>query len=248
MNNSRTKFAAPRLLAVICGLGTLSMQHADAAVTLSFDSTSDGFGSVSWNLANGSPSWSPNYGGSLRLQTNLSGWTNPVAILNMTSTPALQTEYQNALAYGGSVTFDFIVSQADIAGYSATTPPGWFELFAVANTDGSVGGGYDQNVLGGAPGFYGGVPAGPTTKSITLGIVNSAPVVNNNVLNYVPGSGWNELMFGLNSEIGTFTGATVYIDNLTITANPAPEPSSTVFLGAVALAGLSRRRRSRSAK
>ena len=233
----------------LCLASTL-ITASPAAVTLTFSTTAEGFAPIPGNAGNGSSAWSANYGGSLAITILNSGWTNPVSMLNLTSTPALQTEYNNALLYGGSLTFDYIVSQADIIGYSAVTPPGWFELVVTANSDGSKGGGYDQNILGGALGYGGPIPTGPTTKPIALGVAAGAPA-NNTTLTFGIGSGWNELMIGLNSQqwandptntIRTFTSATVYIDNLRLSANPAPEPA-TGALALFATGALMRRRR-----
>jgi hypothetical protein len=217
-----------------------SVQQADAAVSLTFNTSTEGFSAVSWNAANGSPSWSSRYGGSLAIQTTIGGWSNPVAVLSLTSTPALQAEYAAALINGGTITFDYIVAGADVLG----SAPGWFELVAIANTDSaSPLGGYDQNVLGGAAGYYGAIPAGPTTKSITLGIAPGPPASDNGILNFGTASGWNEIMFGFNNESGKVTGATIFLDNLTVTANTVPEPSNVVLLGMAALGAVRTRRR-----
>jgi len=238
-----------KLILQSCLASTL-LSSASAAVTLNFTTTAEGFAPVGWNAASGSPAWSANFGGSLAITATKSGWTNPVAVLGLTSSPALQTEYNNALLYGGNLTFDYIVRQQDILGYSAVTPPGWFELVAIGNTDTASGGGYDQNILGPATGFGGGIPTGPTTKPVSLSVAAGAPA-NNTTLTFGIGSGWNELMFGLNSQewvndvangTKTFTAATVYIDNLTLTANPAPEPTAA-GLGLLALGSLMLRRR-----
>lgn len=229
------KFPALSLLAA------LLVTSAPAAVTLTFDSTTDGFAAVGWNIAKGSPSWSANFGGSLAIHTNVAGWSDPVSVLSLTSTPALQAEFLSALANGGTLSFDYMLSQSDITGYSVATPPGWFELVAIGNSDSAAGGGYDQNVVNGAAGYYGGVPTGPTLKKITLNVAAGAPANDNGALTFGVGSGWNELMIGFNSQGGSFTGATIYIDNLTLSANPAPEPTAPL-LTLLTLAGMLTRR------
>jgi hypothetical protein len=218
-------------------LASVLMAASPAAVTFTFDTDNQGIGPVSWNSANGGAAWSANHGGSLAITFTKSGWSNPLATLGMTSTPALSTEFNNARQYGGTLTFDFIVSQADLIGYSSATPPGWFELVVVGNGAESATGandGWDQNVIGGATGYYGGIPAGPTTKSVSLTLAGGPPAGNNTV-SFQPSSPWGELIFGINSQewanepvntIRTFTGATIYIDNLSISANPVPEPGA----------------------
>lgn len=235
-------------------IAAVTLGSAQAAVNFTFDTTAQGFGSVSWNTGNGGAAWSPNHGGSLALNFTKSGWSNPLGVLGMTSTPELTTEFNNARLYGGTLTFDYIVSQADLLGYNSATPPGWFELVVVGNSAESAPGannGWDQNVLGGAAGYYGGVPAGPTTKSISLTLAGGLPVSDNGQISFQPASPWGELMLGINSQewsdspantVRPFTSATVYIDNLRISANPAPEPAATV-LGLLSLGSIALRRR-----
>jgi MYXO-CTERM domain-containing protein len=223
------------------GFAALLAGSAHAAVTLTFDTTAQGFTNVSWN-ANGGAAWSAQHGGSLELTSVVSGWSNPVGVLSPLGIPALQTEFQNALLYGGTLSFDYIVSQADIAGYNAATPPGWFELVAFGNSDGAAGGGWDQNVLGGAAGYYGGIPTGPSTVRVTLGIAAGPPAADNNALSFGATSPWAEIMFGFNNQSSGLTGAKVYLDNMTLTANPIPEPTAA-GLGLLALGSLTLRRR-----
>ena len=194
---------------------TFSATTNTGGVSLPFDSTTDGFQSVGWNLANGGVSWSPLHGGSLLMTFNSSGWSNPLGILNMNASPALFAEYQNILINGGTMTFDFIIRQEDVSGYDTNNPPGWFELFVIGNSSA----GWDQNVVGGDAGFYGGIPAGYTTKSITLSMAAGPPVSNDNIVSFGVGSSWNELLIGINSPSGAFTGALVYLDNVTFAAN-----------------------------
>lgn len=230
---------------------------AQAAVNFTFDADTQGFTSVGWN-GNGGTSWSPNHGGSLALTFNSSGWSNPLSMLGMTSNATLTTEFNNARLYGGTLTFDYIISQADLVGYNSATPPGWFELVVVGNSsETSLGAndGWDQNVLG-STGLYGGVPAGPTTFSLSLPLAGGPPVGNNNIISFQPASPFGELMFGLNSQeflpwagapeldpkIRPFTSARVYLDNIVISANPVPEPTAA-GLGLLALGSLALRRR-----
>lgn len=222
---------------------TLTCVPAWGSVTLSFDSDTSGFTNVSWNTSNGSVAWSPLHGGSLAITITTSGWTNPVAMLNMTGNPALQSVFSEALANGGTMSFDFIIRQEDVAGYNPAIPPDWFELVVVGNTDTSVGGGWDQNVVGGAAGYYGGIPLGFTTKSITLGLAAGPPAENNGIVTFGNGSSWNELMIGINSQSGSYTGATFYIDNVTFSA--IPEPSSLSLVGILWVGALAFRRKDR---
>lgn len=94
----------------------------------------------------------------------------------MTSTPEFADLFAQILQNGGTLTFDYIVRQEDVVGYSPANPPSWFELVAVGNSDAGTGGGWDQNILGGDAGYYGGIPAGWTTKQITLGLAAGSPI------------------------------------------------------------------------
>ncbi len=230
-------------------LGLNQCAVSEAAVVLTFDTDTQGVGLVDWNAANGSIAWSANHGGSLAITTNGPGWSNPIATLSLTSTPQLTSEFQAALANGGKLSFDYIVTDTDFSGLNNPTF-GWFELVAVANSDEATGGGWDQNVIGGDAGYFGGIPSGTTVKSVVLDIAASAPA-GDMTLNFGTGSGWNEVLLGFNSGDGAatpppFTSATVYIDNLTVTANPVavPEPTSLALLALVG-AGVAVRAKSR---
>jgi hypothetical protein len=208
-----------------------------ADVTLTFETDTQGFSTVGWNAANGGVAWSPNHGGSLAVTINTAGWTNPVGFISMTE-PLLAPVFNQALTNGGMLTFDFIIRQEDFIGYNT---PQWFELVLVANTDAGVGGGWDQNVIGGSAGFYGGIPSGYTTVQVSIGIQAGPPDGNNGFLDFGVGSGWNELMIGVNSQAGSFTGATFYLDNMHFSA--VPEPGSAFVLGAMVMGLFLRRSR-----
>jgi hypothetical protein len=222
---------------VLCSLFSLSAAHA--AVQLTFDTDAQGVTGVGWNSGSGGTAWSPNFGGSLAVTATVGGWSNPLLQLDLLS-PTFQPELMAALANGGTLSFDFTVQQSDFAGYDPGSPPGWFELVAVGNSDGAAGGGWDQNVIGGANGFYGGIPVGPTTRTVTMNVVAGGPADDLN-LSFGAASTWKELLIGFNSESGKYTGAIVYIDNIRLAANPIPEPS-VWLLGALSLGGLFVRR------
>lgn len=205
-------------------------------VVLTFDSDTQGF---SDSFGNGSVEWSSFNGGSLQLNFTSSGWTNPVGEMSMTN-EFLGALYPQILAKGGTLTFDYFVAQEDIVGYDPDNPPGWFELVLTGNSDAGVGGGWDQNVIGGAAGYYGGIPSGYTLKQVTVGLGAGPPVNNNDIITWGVGSGWNQLLIGLNSETGSFASGRVFIDNMRFTAIPEPG-SALVFT--LALLGVTARRR-----
>ncbi len=231
-------------IAAVFGLSLL-LEPTNAAVLLTFDTDSQGFTAVGWNAGNGNAAWSANHGGSLAINSSMgAGWTNPLAQLSMTGTPEMAAEFQLALTNGGTLEFDYIVDSASFANLNNANL-GWFELVATANSDGNAGGGWDQNVLT-SSGFYGGVPTGVTTRRISVNIAAGPPVANNNTLTFGVGSGWNELLLGINSGDSAntpYTSTTVYIDNVTLTA--VPEPASAAALACAAIAGGLRWRRSR---
>ncbi len=216
-------------------------------ITLTFDSDTQGWAS---SFGNGSVAWSAEHGGSLQFTADGSGWTNPLGVFSMTSTPEFSDLFGQIMQKGGTLTFDYIIRQEDIVGYTPASPPGWFELVAVGNSDENLGGGWDQNVIGGDPGYYGGIPEGWTTKQVTLGLTAGAPSSNDGIISWGMGSGWNELLIGLNSQtnIGddanngpTFTSATFYIDNMQFSA--IPEPGSLLVVGIFGTLAMLRRKR-----
>lgn len=211
---------------------------ASAGVTLDFATDAQGVTSVDWNTANGGTAWSPNHGGSLAVTVGTPDWTNPLVQINMTM-PALGTEFLEALDKGGTVSFDYIVDQADFTGYDAGAPPSYFQMVVVGNSDEAAGGGWDQNVLTGSSAYSGGIPAGPTTVRVTMGLTAGAPADDTNA-SYGVGSGYNEFLIGFNSEPGSFTSAVVYLDNFEVAAVPE---ASTALLGAIGAIGFATRRR-----
>lgn len=225
-----------------CCLGTFLLllatlttpAHSD--VVLTFDSDTQGF---SDSFGNGSVAWSSFNDGSLQLNFTSSGWTNPVAVMSMTN-EFVGGLFPSILSNGGTVTFDYFVAREDISGYDPSNPPGWFELVLTGNSNSDFGGGWDQNVIGGSAGYYGGIPEGYTLKQVTVGL-GAGPPADNNIVSWGVGSGWNELLIGLNSPSNSFTSGTVYIDNMRFSA--IPEPGSAMLLTFSTLGFFARRRR-----
>lgn len=214
--------------------------YSSADVVLTFDNDTQGFGNVGWNSDNGSVEWSSFNGGSLRINfTTDGGWTNPLGVMSMTNVH-LGALFPQILANGGTLTFDYFVAREDLAGYDPDNPPGWFELVLVGNSDADVGGGWDQNVIGGDAGFYGGIPEGYTQRQVAVGLGAGPPSTNDDMITWGVGSGWNDLLIGLNFQGGSLTSGHVYIDNMRFTA--IPEPGS-VAVGAFLVVGLFMRRK-----
>jgi hypothetical protein len=142
---------------------------------------------------------------------------------------------------GGTLTFDYFVAREDISGYDPDNPPGWFEQVLTGNSNSDVGGGWDQNVIGGSAGYYGGIPEGYILKQVSVGLGTGSPAENNGVVTWGVGSGWNELLIGLNSPSNSFTSGRVYIDNVRFSA--IPEPGSAILLTLTMLGLVASRRR-----
>lgn len=220
---------------------------APAAVTLSFNTTTDGFtvagggvNAVAWDAANG---------GRLAVTTG-PGFNMQVAKLDLNN-PAVAAEFQNAKLYGGTITYSVSVEAGSVVGGT----PGWFEGSFLANSGNFIGAGdpgntnvYDQNFnIAGGNFSIGTWPiTTPVTANLSYNIALSPTGVSANDANaqFVTGpTNYNELYLGLNSGDGTaFTTATYYVDNFTITANPAPEPGAP-SLGLLAAGALLARRR-----
>ena len=229
---------------------------APAAVTLTFNSTTDGFSVVSGGV--NAVAWNSGGGGRLAVTTG-PGFNMQVAKLDLNS-PAFATELANAKQYGGTITYT-VTMQADAvtgAGVAPNPTPGWFEGSFLANSGNYISAGnalntnaYDQNYNTGGGNFnWGSYPIASTVTanlSYTIGLSPNGGTANNAIATFISGStNYNEIYLGANSGPSAvaspaapagFTSATYYVDNFTLTANPVPEPTAS-GLGLLAVGSL----------
>ena len=244
----------------IC-LASFCISAAPAAVTLSFNTTTDGF-TVVGGGAN-AVVWNSGGGGRLAITTG-PGFNMQVARLDLNS-PVFAAEFANTKLYGGTITYS-VTMQTDAvagAGVAPNPTPGWFEGSLLANSGNFIAGGnpantnvYDQNFNTAGGNFnWGSYPIASTVTAnltYTIGVSPNGGAANNAIATFVSGtSNYNEIFLGANSGPSAvaspaapagFTSATYYVDNFTLTANPVPEPTASVF-GLLAASSLLVRRR-----
>lgn len=209
------------------------MATATAAVTLTFDADLEGF--EAQENATALQQSSAN-GGSMKLSAN-GGWAGNSSTYNLRSNADVWAETQQAAANGGILGFDVVVVGSE---QTLTANPGWFEIVVIANStaaDSGGTGGWDQNImpLGITTDQW---PLNPDTQSfsVTIPIRTSASLENDGEVWWdTVGDGWSELRFGLNNDGAGVSQAVVYFDNISISANAVPEPTSGAF---VVLGGL----------
>ncbi len=236
---------------------------APAAVTLSFDSSTDGFTVVAGGV--NAVVWDAGGGNGRLAITTGPGFNMQVAKLDLNS-PAFATELANAKLYGGTITYSVTMQTNAVvgAGVSPNPTPGWFEGSLLANSGNFISGGnplntnvYDQNFNTAGGNFnWGSYPIAATVTanlSYTIGVSPNGGAVNNPIATFTSGTtNYNEVYLGANSGPSAvttpvplpagFTSATYYIDNFTLTANPVPEPAAA-GLTVLALGALALRRR-----
>ncbi len=192
---------------------------ATADVTINFDTDLEGIVVAG---SGATVEWSPEFGGSLAY-TAPQGFKSDGAKINLLGTPALQQEYQNALAGGGSVTITANVKQSGISG---TSQPTYFEGLVVANTQST----YDQewsaaNGVFSVTGFPLAQDYSTTFTLPIVGVASGAKSDRNSTLEFNTASTYAEIILGLNSgPAGTYTGGTVYISKIVLSGTPPPPP------------------------
>lgn len=217
-----------RSCAIAGGL-LISALAATAEVKLTFDSTTQGV--VLGNAAQGiSVGWSATGGGSVAI-SGVAGFKENMAKININDTgtnPTLKAEFDAALVSGvGYLRYTVRVEQAGVVGSNPTK----FNGTCTANTAST----YDKQY-----GSAGGIFNAPTfplsqtyTTTITIpikGVAAGGQTDNNAFLEFNTASGYNEILFGLDSAGAGFTSATFYIDDLIISASaPAPAPPAAAF-------------------
>ncbi len=187
-----------------------SLAGASAAVTLTFDSTTDGFTARPEALAVVQSSVN---GGSLQISA-VGGYKADVAQLNLRTSGAFWTEMQQASQYGGVLTFQVTVLQSEQV---LAANPNWFEVIVTSNStnSGSGGtGGYNAEVF--TLGLGGGqwpLAGGTHTTNVSVPISSSPSALagGDKVLYFDTVSpGWTELRVGLNNDpAGVTQGRTI---------------------------------------
>lgn len=207
----------------------LLASNAKADVVLTFDSDLEG---LSKQGDGNDVSWSSENGGSVLFNAN-GGWAGNMAQLNIQDNAAMWAELQSAVVNGGTLSFDIIVNEADVDYSSAPT---WFETVSIFNSNG----GWDQeiNAYGLGSGDWP-LSGGQFTGTTEIAILPGSATSDGNLQTDVTGF-WTHLHLGLNNDGGAINEATVYLDNLRISA--VPEPGSACILG-VLVVGIALRRR-----
>lgn len=233
--SSRMKILLPfAFLAPLTSLAT-------AAVTLTFDTELEGFESQenATSLEHSSVN-----GGSMKL-TAAGGWAGNSSTYNLRSNADVWAETQKAAANGGILGFDVTVVGSE---QTLTANPGWFELVVIANSTGADNGGtggWDQNVISlGITSDQWPLDPDNRTINVSLPIRSSAAIEDDGELWWdTIGEGWSELRFGLNNDGAAVSQAAVYFDNVSISANAVPEPTSGALIALGGLLLLGRRSR-----
>lgn len=216
------------------GAFALSSLAANAGVALTFDTTTQGFS------AGGDAStltWvnDPTFGGCLKLvivndAAGNQGYKPNSAYIDIyaAGNEDLRAEFAAAANLGGTFKFTMHVRTADFVGTTPGYTPGYFGMGYLLNAQS----GYTVDF----PTYIGGyVPGGTisTTVQVPIAAVGSGGGVgNNSTLEYFAASTYNQLSLGVNTSKHDdgFLGETVYIDNVTVTANTVASPPPTLSL------------------
>lgn len=172
------------------------------------------------------------------------GWAGYVAKLPLSGT-ALIDELRNALEFGGSISYDLYYDPATVNVVGGTAPA-WFESVMIVQTgwsdtvNGLFPNIWDQEVS--SPGFTVPNPGGPVEKASFEFVITDGDTVNGANSGYQntqqfellessdpsypvtgPPNGvpfeWANFGFGNNNESAAVTNATLYFDNIVISAN-----------------------------
>lgn len=204
-----------------------AIAHAD--VTFTFDSDLEGWEQQA-NATN--VAWSSVNGGSMAITAN-GGWAGQATQLSLGPGTPVWDELVSAAANGGSISYDVIIQDGD---QTYTMNPTWFETVAIMNS----AGGWDQDVIAHGLADTDWPLTSTFTTTATLPIDAAAGAADDGNKFYDLSGNWGQLTLGLNNDGAAVQSATVYIDNVTITAVPEPALNASILLGLVALA---RRRR-----
>ncbi len=210
----------------------LMVSASSAAVTYAFDSSMGDFGpgaAATANLEDNTlVSWSDWNGGSLLVSFD-PGWKDTIVRLDLNSNPELAAEYEASLLRGGKITYKLYVVSDQVVrpdGNGGMTPaPGYMEPMYIGNSDGI----WDLSfkTAAGQPVYYGAgaFPAGQIqTFDVSYEIEAATSATADNLAQFNPSSGWDEVFLGVNSGGTGFTGARFYIDDFAITANQVQAP------------------------
>ena len=142
----------------------LLFSTTQAAVTLTFDSDTEGFVADTASVA-----WSSYNGGSLAVSA-AGGWAGNGVKLDIPNNAALWAELQAAVANGGTISYDVLIEPADV---TTSGSPVWFETVQIANSGGT--GGWDQEIIAYGLGAESWPLNTPVTATITSDILFGAP-------------------------------------------------------------------------
>jgi hypothetical protein len=215
-------------------LSAMTASFSSAAVTLTFDTGTDGFigtngGTVldeSGQLEIGAP------GGADFFESG-----SRAATLNFTSGSAIGSEMALALANGGTISFDYSIAESDINWVDADRP-GILELQLALESGGSR----DTEVALVSVPAVGATRTGTFSADVVSGTGNQFNGTNGTI-NYTD-SGTLNFAIGLKDGGDFITDAVFRVDNFSVAAVAVPEPSSLVILAIGGVGFIARRRRS----
>ncbi|TWT81545.1 hypothetical protein CA13_29980 [Planctomycetes bacterium CA13] len=224
---------------------------ANADVTLTFDSTTQGFAldggaptgsTVSWESVDGD--------GKLKL-TAPGGWAGSMSKLDATAAGTtwglLSPEINTALTNGGTISFDVLVRRDDQT-LVGDQSPNWFQVVLISQGEFS---GYDSETLSfdlwDSQWETGGQlenPGSSFTANVSVPLVSGVVSAGGNgEAQFNLSDTWRNFHLGLNNDGTGVSNAVVYLDNFTISANAVPEPTGLGFLALTGVVIASRRRR-----
>ena len=217
----------------VLGAFVMSTLAANAQVALTFDADTQSFAKG----GDGSTlEWvqDPDFGGCLKLvlvnaALNNEGYKPNGAVIDVyaAGNEALRAEFAAAANLGGTFKFTMHVRTADFVGTTPGYLPGYYGIGYLVNAQS----GYTADF----PAYLGGYqPGGTITRVVEVPIVavGAGGGLGNSILEYFPGSTYNQISLGVNTSKFNdgFLGSTVYIDNVTVTANTVPSPPPTLTL------------------
>jgi len=217
---------------------------ASAAVTITFGSGGPSAGAFNDgpNGDDDGETYADMYNSTLsavRTETDGIGFQNNTAEYQFYAGSAFNAELVDAIANGGTIEITATVLATD---YTASDISGYYQL--VLNSQADSLGGFGPNALPNSSSIY--IPnLQADGQQSNVYSVDVADLVGsgNGWDGLTTSTGWANLHFGVNTDSGDMvTNNTVYISEITVTADVVPEPSVTL-LGFLGVAGFLVRRR-----
>jgi hypothetical protein len=227
---------ASKIAAMFLSVALLAATQSSFAgtVTLDFEAgiapfVADSGGTVSWTQVDTDGDGTTDTG-AMEVMAN-GGYAGNAAKFEVASNPAFLAELNNAIANGGSISYDVYVIADEVM---ATAVPGWFESYFVVQTGTNAGASlYDQNAITTGQTFP--LAAGTVfTQTVTMPIVPNGTATNDGNGNTISSAAdWGNIWLGSNNDGAGIASLKMYFDNVVVES--VPEPSSAMLLGFLAL-------------